>query len=74
MGVEGAERAASPAGCEAFAADGGRRVPRTEGFPVVRDSSTAALKSGPPAGVAGSGFPRPAESLPGRAAEPAGLA
>ncbi|MFI6657958.1 FAD:protein FMN transferase [Streptomyces sp. NPDC050523] len=42
MGVEGIGWAASLAGCEVFAVDGDGQVLRTEGFPVVRESPSAA--------------------------------
>lgn len=42
MGSEGVEWAASRQGCEVFAVDAGRRVLRTEGFPVAAAQAPAA--------------------------------
>jgi thiamine biosynthesis lipoprotein len=42
MGTEGVEWAAGREGCEVFAVDAGRRVFRTEGFPVARAEAQAA--------------------------------
>ncbi|MFE5918770.1 FAD:protein FMN transferase [Streptomyces sp. NPDC056468] len=42
MGTEGVEWAAARPGCEVFAVDAGRRVLRTEGFPVAAAAARAA--------------------------------